>query len=156
MAFVYIDDQVTSFAEMQDVLDRDQRLFDSNEGLSDYAIEPLLIRATERIITQLQNTEWWQGFNSTSSLDPDLIVLRHNDFTDMCVYLALSDYILPLIADFGNEDSAERKKMGYYKQRSDQLFAEIVNAGDWYDFDGDGNISPNEIKQNTYSLKRVR
>jgi len=158
MAFVYENDSVISFAEMQDVLDRDHRLFDNNEGLSDNVIEPLLTRATERILTKIKLTEFWKSYypSGTQNVDPDLIIARHNDFTDLCVYEALSEYVLPIIADFGDEDNAERKKMGYYKQRADALFGELINSGDWYDFDADGSIGTNEIKRDTYSLKRIR
>jgi hypothetical protein len=72
------------------------------------------------------------------------------------VYVALSEFILPSIADFGNEDNAERQKMGYYKQKADELFGELVTAGDWYDFDDDGTIQSDEKSPGQYNLKRVR
>jgi hypothetical protein len=34
--------------------------------------------------------------------------------------------------------------------------AEIITAGDWYDFDGSGSISASEKTVGKYSLKRVR
>ncbi len=70
--------------------------------------------------------------------------------------MALADYVLPNVADFSNEDSAERRKMGYYKQRSENLFEELVTAGDWYDFDGSGAITQAERQPGIYNLKRVR
>ena len=51
MAFVIANNTVVSFAEYTDVLQRDQRLFELNEGLSDDVVEPLLERATQRIQT---------------------------------------------------------------------------------------------------------
>lgn len=168
MAFVIENDTVVSFAEFQDVIQKDQRLFEANEGLTDDTVDTLLVRATERILTKMRSSAWWQSYyvnrsgSSISSvadipaLDPNKIKSRENDFTDLCIYTALAEYILPLVADFGNEDSAERKKMGYYVQRADALFGELVTAGDWYDFDDSGTIASNEKQPGQYNLKRVR
>lgn len=169
MAFVEEAGEITSFAEFQDVVNKDQRLFEANEGLSDDIIETQLIRATERILTRLRSSSWWRAYfvnRNTSvtintaadipALDATRIIARQNDFTDLCVYVALSEFILPSIADFGNEDNAERQKMGYYKQKADELFGELVTAGDWYDFDDDGTITTDEKSPGQYNLKRVR
>jgi hypothetical protein len=169
MAFITENGTVTSFAEFQDVVDKDQRLFEANEGLSDDIVEAQLVRATERILDKFRATDWWRSYyirrdttiNYQSvadipALNPDKILERQNDFTDLCVYTALSEFILPSIADFGNEDSAERQKMGYYTQKASSLFSELVTAGDWYDFDNSGTISSSEKQPGQYNLKRVR
>lgn len=169
MAFISENSVVVSFAEFQDVVDKDQRLFEANEGLSDDNVETQLIRATERILTKLRSTSWWRNYYTrrdtttvyntaadVPALDPNRIKARQNDFTDLCIYTALAEFILPSIADFGNEDNAERQKMGYYSQKSDALFAELVTAGDWYDFDDDDTISSKEKSPGQINLKRVR
>lgn len=169
MAFIIENSTVVSFADFQDVVDADQRLFESNEGLSDDIVEAQLIRATERILAKLRSSQWWQSYyvNRDSSinyqtvadipaLNPNKIKSRLNDFTDLCVYTALGEYILPSIADFGNEDNAERQKMGYYVQKAESLFGELIIAGDWYDFDGSGTIASSEKQPGIYNLKRVR
>ncbi len=168
MAFVTENNTVVSFAEYSDLLARDQRLFEVNEGLSDDVVEPLLVRATERILDKIRATAWWRNYYVSRSnisintvadipaVDPDYIKSRYNDFTELCVYEALAYYVLPLIADFSNEDSAERKKMGYYTQRADALFGELITAGDWYDFDNSGTITSSEKEPGVYNLKRVR
>jgi hypothetical protein len=100
-----------------------------------------------------------QTFKTTADIppvDPDKIKARTNDFTDLCVYTAMYEFILPVIADFGNEDSAERKKMGYYSQKAESLFGELISSGDWYDFDDDGTITSAEKQPGQYNLKRVR
>lgn len=169
MAFIYENEQLISFAEYSDVYDRDQRLFDSNEGLSDDRVEDLLIRATERILTKLRGSAWWQSYyverdktiayNSVAdipALDPNRIIGRTNDFVDLCVYTALAEYILPMVADFGEEDNSERNKMGFYHNRADELFGELITAGDWYDFDNSLVVESNEYDPGQYNLKRVR
>lgn len=166
MAFIIESSVVTSFAEYSDVVTKDQIIFDNNEGLSDDYIEDALIRATNRILLQIKNTEWWQSLytrqtGSVNRLDipaPEgvKIIARQNDFTDLCIYKALSDYILPSVADFGDENNAERQKMGYYKNRETELFMELIQSGDWYDFDGDDTIQTDEKQRGYIALKRVR
>lgn len=169
MAFIKNGSTVISFAEYQDVVDVDQRLFDANEGLTDDVVDPALQRATERILTKMRNTAWWKSYyvardsslNYTTAADiPALnankIIDRQNDFRDLCVFTALSEYILPNVADFSNAESAERQKMGYYTNRAEALFSELVTAGDWYDFDGSGTIASSEKSPGKYNLRRVR
>jgi hypothetical protein len=169
MAFIYENNSLISFAEYDDVFKRDQRVFDSNEGLSDDRVEELLIRATERILTKLRASAWWSSYyekrdNSITyntvadvpALDPNRIIARSNDFVDLCVYTALAEFILPMIADFGEEDNSERNKMGYYQNKSEALFGELISAGDWYDFDDDEIIQSDEKQPGQYNLKRVR
>jgi hypothetical protein len=169
MAFITENNVVVSFAEFQDVVDKDQRLFEANEGLSDDGVEAQLIRATERILSKLRASDWWRSYyikrdtatvyNTVAdvpALDPNKILARQNDFTDLCIYTALAEFILPSIADFGNEDNAERQKMGYYVQKSSSLFQELVTAGDWYDFNDDSTIASTEKQPGQINLKRVR
>lgn len=169
MAFIFESSNVISFADYDDVYARDQRLFDANEGLTDDLIEDLLIRATERILNKIRSSAWWRSYyiardNSTvfntvadiPAVNINRIKGRLNDFTDLCVYTALSELILPMIADFGNEQNAERQKMGYYVGKADSLLAELITAGDWYDFDGDSTIESAERSPGQVALKRVR
>lgn len=166
MAFIVESGAVTSFAEYADVVSKDQVLFDNNEGLTDDFVEDAMVRATTRILQQIKNTEWWQNLytkevGSVNRLDipnPEgvKIIDRTQDFTDLCVYKGLADYILPSVADFGDENSAERQKMGYYKNRETELFMELIQSGDWYDFDGDDTIQTDEKRRGYIALKRVR
>lgn len=169
MAFILNGTELLSFAEYQDVVDTSQRLFDTNEGLTEEVVENHLIRATERILTQLRATDWWRSYyvnrNSSTSfrsvadipaLTATNIKARQNDFTELCVATALGHYILPNVADFGTEDNAERQQMSYYVQRAASLFDELVTAGDWYDFDADGVIASTEKDPGIINLKRVR
>lgn len=169
MAFITESGTVTSFAEFQDVVNKDQRLFEANEGLSDDIVDQQLIRATERILSKIRSSPWWRSYYVTRdsatvyntaadipAVNPDRIKARLNDFTDLCVYVALGEFILPSIADFGNEDNAERQKMGYYTNKAETLFGELITNGDWYDFDNSGTISSDEKSPGQYNLKRVR
>jgi hypothetical protein len=169
VAFIRTGSTVISFAEFQDVLDADQRLFETNEGLTDDVVETTLIRSTERILAKFRSSSWWTSYYVNRSpglqlttvadipaLDANKIQARQNDFTDLCVATAMNEYILPKIADFGTEDNAERNKMGYYAQRAEKLFGELITAGDWYNFDGANGIESKDKQPGHYNLKRVR
>jgi hypothetical protein len=168
MAFIIENNQLVSFAEYSDVKQRDQRVFDSNEGLSDDVVETALIRATERILNRFRSSDWWRSYwlqrSSTAvstvadipALDAGRIKSRANDFTELCVYTAMADYILPQTANFGDEGDDDRAKMGWYSNRAEALFGELITAGDWYDFDDDGTIQSDEKSPGFYNLRRYR
>ena len=170
MAFIQQGTTVYSFAEYQDVVDRDQRLFEANEGLTQDVIEDLLIRSTQRILSLIRATDWWESYYVTRdnngtvintradipALDAALILNRRPDFTDLCVYYGMYTYILPKIADFGEDSNAEVEKMGYYNQKYDRLFSELIRAGDWYDFNNSGTVTSSEKQPGVRNLRRVR
>jgi hypothetical protein len=169
MAFIIDDTTVVSFAEYSDVTALDQRLFDSNEGLTDDVVEAALIKATARLVNKISTTTWWRNYymkrdsslNYTTvadvpSLDIERIQSRKDDFTELCVCTAMADYILPQVADFGDETNSERAKMGYYQNRAERLFEELIEEGDWYDFDNDSTIESTENDPGYVNLRRVR
>ena len=169
MPFISDGQNIISFAEYQDVIDADQRLFEANEGLTDDIIDALLIRSTERVLTLIRASDWWRDLYLKKTANPVLhsaadvplvdinkIIGRQNDFTDLCVYYVLWNYVLPKIADFSREDNAERAKIGFYQNKFQFLFDELINAGDWYDISDDGIVQSNEKMPGNYALKRVR
>lgn len=162
MAFIKESGITVSFAEYQDAVDRDQRLFDANEGLNDdLLIETHLTRATQRILSKIKASGWWLNATGSTaatapSVDPDKIISRLDDFTDLCVYTAFGETILPIVADFGSEDNAERQKMDYYVNKADVRLNELLSAGDWYDFTGTGTITKDDIHASKTLRWRIR
>jgi len=170
MAFIQRGDTVYSFADYDDVLAKDTRVFQANESLTETVVEDAVVRSTQRILNQIRSTGWWksyyirQGGNdyvigeslTVPELNPALIKSRRSDFTDLCVYHAMSEYLLPKIADFGDETSSERAKVSFYNEKYRELFREIIDAGDWYDFDGDDTIETIEKYPVRTNLVRVR
>lgn len=169
MAFIISGGSVLSFASFSDVLATDQRLFEANEGLTEDGVEQSLVRATERILSLFRNSDWWVDLYITKSpnvslqtradvppLDPLRIQDRQDDFTDLCVYYALYNYILPSIADFSREDNAERAKIGFYQGKFNGLFGELISRGDWYNFDGAGAITSDDKMPGVWNLRRIR
>jgi hypothetical protein len=167
MAFIESATAVFSFADYSDVTNKDDRLFVENEGLSQTVVEDLLVRSTERILSQLRSTGWWYDYNrsrgvslanraAVPALDAKRILARKNDFSDLCVYHALYEQILPRVADFGSEENAERQKIGFYQQKYDSLFNELISSGDWYDFDNNAEISTGELEPGFVNPRRIR
>ena len=166
---------VIAFADYEDVTDADQRLFEANEGIANETmVEDLTIKATSRILQLIRNTEWWRRYylleadtaqrlatqtRTTADVplpDANLIIARQSDFTDLCVYFTLYQYLLPKVADFTQQDTAEATKIGVYRTKYDELFRELIDAGNWYDFDASGVIDATEKLPTRTNITRVR
>lgn len=147
MAFIQNATTFFSFAEYSDVTARDQRVFEANEGLTESDVEDMLVRSSERILTLIKDSDWWQRIWGSPAPDVNAlqIIARQDDFTDLCVFHCIHYYLLPKIADFSDEENSERQKLDYYRTKFDELAMELINAGDWYDFDDDDIIQDGEI-----------
>jgi hypothetical protein len=177
MAFINPNNSgVIAFAEYEDVTATDQRLFEANEGIADATtVEDLTIKATSRILQLIRNTVWWKryylvegsdaqriatqtrnGYVDAPLPDPNLIIGRQPDFTDLCVYFTLYEYLLPKVADFSSQDNAEVQKIGVYRTKFDKLFQELIEDGTWYDFDNSGIVTKEEKMPTRLNLVRVR
>lgn len=179
MAFI-VDGQnnVISFAEYTDVLQKDQRLFEANElqipaesGFADVTefVEDMLEKSTKRILLKMKASTWWQAYNSyvgtpindlnvlpsvnPNRIDPGDALGRRQQFTDLCVYYCFKEYLLPLIADFSTDESPEVNKIKYYESKFNDLFNELLSMADWYDADGDGSVE-NAEKATAYMPTR--
>ena len=177
MAFILSGTTVVSYAEALDVRDKDQRLFEANEidftnvpdapaSLNEY-IEDLTAKSTNRINEKIRASARWReylGFAGTGYSDinnipafiPERIIGRKSDFTDMCCYYTLKEYILPKIADFGNPESAEVQKIQYYEGKFEDLFRELLDIFDWFDDDGDGSVEDSEKMIRFRQTRRTR
>lgn len=168
MSFNYSGATFLSFAVTSELDDRDQRLFESNEGLTSGIVDDLLKQASQRILTQIRNTDWWRQyqFSRDASLErdlrllptvnPDRIKSREQEFKDLNIYFALSEYVYPRVADFGNETDGNLQKIKFYRDAYDALFKEIIESGDWYDYDADGTVERTEKQPSRVRLVRVR
>lgn len=176
MAFITVAGSVTSYAEFTDVVQKDQRLLESNElvvpeesGFVDTTdfIEDLLTKSTDRINLKIKASNWWRSYlaytgtivndpSETPDFNPNRIKSRKQDFTDACVYYCFYNYLLPLIADFGNEESNEVQKIKYYEAKFNDIFNELIAMADWYDADGDGTVDADEKAWQYQSVRRSR
>lgn len=174
MAFITVGGTVTSYAEALDVRDKDQRLFEANEidftnvpdnpaNLNEY-IEDLTTKATDRINHKIRLSSRWReylgyagsGYSSIDELpafDPNLILTRKADFTDMCCYYTMKEYLLPKIAEFGNPESPDVQKIEYYEKKFQDIFEELMADFTFYDSDNSGTVDAGE-KMVRYSFPR--
>ena len=176
MAFVISGGNVISYAEANDVRDKDQRLFEANEftltnlpdappTLNDY-IEDLNIKTTARINQKIRASSQWRDYlgyvgadydvNNIPAFNANLILARRSDFTDMCAYYTLKEYLLPRVADFGNPESAEVQKIEYYTSKFNDLFTELLAMFDWYDYDASGAVTDGDRLIRTSKTRRTR
>ena len=176
MAFITVAGSVTSYAEYTDVVQKDQRLLESNElvvpaesGFTDTTdfIEDLLTKSTDRINLKIKASDWWRNYlnytgtnvndiSQTPDFNPNRIKSRKQDFTDACVYYCFYNYLLPLIADFGNEESNEVQKIKYYEAKFNDIMRELLAMADWYDADGDGTVNADEKLWSYTPVRRSR
>lgn len=176
MAFITVGGSVTSYAEYTDLLQKDQRLLEANEiqvpaesGFTDVTdfIEDLLTKSTDRINKKIKASAWWLGYlgytgTSVSNpalvpdFNPNRIRSSQQDFTDMCVYYCLYNYLLPLIGDFSTEESQEVQKIRYYEAKFNDIFKELLALADWYDADGDGTVEDGEKAYTFATVRRSR
>ena len=172
---------VVSFAEYTDVLQKDQRLLEANEigipaesGFADKTefIEDMLTKSTSRILLKIKASTWWQAYNNyvgniindlnnlpnvnANLIDPSNKLGRQQQFTDMCVYYCLAQYLLPLIADFGNEESSTFQKISYYDAKFTDIYNELISIADWYDFDNSGTVDADEKAVTYFQTRRSR
>jgi len=172
---------VVSFAEYTDVLQKDQRLLEANEievpaesGFADKTefIEDMLEKSTNRILLKIKASTWWQAYNNyvgagitnlnnIPNVNPNLIdpgnkIGRQQQFTDLCTYHCLSQYLLPLIADFGNEESSTFQKINYYDAKFTDMYNELISIADWYDYDNSGTVDTDEKAVTYFQTRRSR
>ncbi len=176
MAFIVSGGNVVSYAEATDVRDKDQRLFEANEftlanlpdappTVNDY-IEDLTTKATARINQKIRASSQWRDYlgfvgatydiNNIPAFNANLILARKADFTDMCTYYTLKEYLLPRVADFGNPESAEVQKIEYYSKKFDDLFSELLAMLDWYDYDNSGALDDSDRLVRVSLTRRTR
>tara|TARA_R110000803_G_scaffold4020_3_gene13770 strand:+ start:7095 stop:7667 length:573 start_codon:yes stop_codon:yes gene_type:complete len=168
---------VISFAEYTDVVQKDQRIFEENNlvipaesgflTVVDF-VENTLELGTQRILLKIKASTWWQAYNNyvgntitdldslpnvnPTLIDPGNLQGRRQQFTDLCVYYTMKEYILPLVAEFELE-AADMNKITYYDGKFNELFQELISMSDWYDFDNSGTVDTDE-KLITYAQTR--
>jgi hypothetical protein len=76
MAFISSSGTVISFAEYEDVLAIDQRLFEANEGLTEVIVEDALVKATTRILNKIKSSDWWKNYYISKTTDLSSISAR--------------------------------------------------------------------------------
>ena len=175
MAFITTGSTVISYADAADIRGTDQRLFECNEfsyadapnepqSLDEF-LEDLAKKSTERINQKIRASAQWRAYINSQGGDYSAqnipafvgskILSRKADFTDMCVYYVLKEFLIPKIATF-EENSAELIKIQYYEQKYNGILQELLQFWEWYDYDGGGNITDSEKNIKPQRTRRTR
>lgn len=166
MAFNIVTGEFISFAVYADVAARDQRFFESNEGITSGTVDDLLEQASNRILSKVKATDWWAKyqFSRDTTLENDVrnlpevnalkIIGREQDWKDLNIYFCMAEYLLPRVSDFSIE--ADTTKINFYKDQFTALFNELVQDGSWYDFDGDDTVEKTEKSPSIINRVRIR
>lgn len=166
MAFNIVSGNFVSFAVYSEVAARDQRFFETNEGIDSQTVNSLLEQASDRILAKLKATDWWSEYQFRRNaglandlrmlpdVDPLLIKGREQDWKDLNIYFVMAEYLLPRAADWSNE--ADVAKINFYKDQFAALFKELIEDGRWYDYNADGVVEVNERQPSRINLVRVR
>mgnify|MGYP003642802412 FL=1 len=178
MAFVTnAGNNVIAYCDASDIKDKDQRVFESNEinfadapttptSLDEY-LDDLSIKAFARINEKIRASAKWRSYlgytnnsaltgNTIPGINADRIVGRKSDITDLATYYVLKEYLLPKVADFGDELNSEVQKITYYASKFDDLFNELMDMMDWYDADGANGVDESDKMISFRSNRRSR
>lgn len=172
MAFILSGQTVISYCEAIDIRDKDQRVFEANEinfsdapdapATLDEYLEDLATKSTARINQKIRASAQWREYvgvvdiNDLPAFESEQIMSRKGDFTDLCAYYTLKEYVLPKVADFGNPESPEVQKITYYENKFNDLFQELMGILDWYDLDDSGAVDSNEQRTRFAKTRRTR
>jgi len=171
---------VISFAEYTDVVQKDQRIFEANNlkipaesgflTIQDF-VEDMLEKSTNRILLKIKASTWWSNYNyyvgnsfnpmnrpnvNPNLIDPGNALGRRQQFTDMCVYYCFGEYLFPLFAEFGNDESPEVAKIPYYNNKFVDIYNELLAIADWYDADNSGTVDADEKAVSFSKTRRTR
>jgi hypothetical protein len=141
-------------------------IFESNENVTSIQVVDTLTQASQRILSKIKSTDWWQDYQFTRdpslnrdvklvpAVDPDNIILSEQLFKDLNIYFAFAEYLMPRVADFSNDSDVN--KINFYKDQFNSLFKELIEDGSWYDFDADGTVEVTERQPSRINLVRIR
>ena len=175
MAFITSGSTVLSYAAATDIRDKDQRIFECNEfnyadapdapaTLNEY-LDDLAVKSTARINQKIRASASWRAYLASQGSDyssqnipdfnPSKIITRKADFTDICAYYVIKEFLLPKVANF-DENSADLNKIQYYDQKFNSILQELLQMFDWYDYDASGTVTTSEKNIKPQRFRRSR
>lgn len=141
---------MSQFATDADLKDYEPQILEF--GIQDFSD---LHQRTYDDIIRLLNIRWWpttrygrldisvlQG--STTKLEQGK--LNASQFERAAVYHVLAHYIYPKLSTFDPAGDVFREKMSYYKNKFEEEFSLILQAGVEYDLDSSGTFTDSEKK----------
>jgi len=135
-------------------------------GITDFGDQ---LQFAENDVLRRIREEWWERYRhqirykditKVTSVEMTSSKLTNAQWTQSVVYLALSQYIYPILTKWKDPDTGEGKdtfqvQLDFYKNRYDEEFQAILRDGVEYDEDGGGSVSDSE-KEAIHYLRLVR
>lgn len=129
-----------AFATNNNLQEYAPEVFD--QGVDDWTDE--LAKAEEDVKNMIQ-FKWFNKFYSRDQWDATKLV--ESQWTKTTVYQALYAYILPKLSTFRPEGDPFREQLSFYKDRFTEEWELQFGIGIKYDFEDDGTIGNEDIKQ---------
>lgn len=112
------------------------------QGVDDWTDE---LAKAQVDVTNMIQFKWWNKFYSRSEFDASKLV--DTQWTKTTVYQALYAYILPKLSTFRPEGDPFREQLTFYKDRFTEEWELQFGIGIQYDFEDDGTIGNEDVKQ---------
>lgn len=128
---------MTAYATDEDLVKFIPDIFD--HGVDSFNEE--MTRSTGDVQRRIKS-DWWMIENDPNLFDATK--LKASEWKRTTVYHALAYYIMPRLSNFSEDDSFQRQ-MVFYRERYQEEFKDVLNAGISYDDDGSGTYSVDEI-----------
>lgn len=112
------------------------------QGVDDWTDE---LAKAQVDVTNMIQFKWWNKFYSRSEFDASKLV--DTQWTKTTVYQALYAYILPKLSTFRPEGDPFREQLTFYKDRFTEEWELQFGIGIQYDFEDDGSIGDEDVKQ---------
>lgn len=137
-----------AWATDENLVDYIPDIFDHGES----SFDTELLRSEDDVVRKIKG-DWWNVSHTPSDFDKTKLV--EGEWTRAVVYHALAYYILPKLANFGDEDTFLAMR-DFYESRYAEEMDEVFAAGVSYDFDGDSVINEETEVRRTTQTRLVR
>lgn len=128
---------MSAYATDEDLVAIVPDIFD--HGVESFTAE---LNRSEDDVQRRIKTDWWMISHDPN--DFDATKLKASEHTRTVIYHALAYYILPRLSNFQENDTFQNQ-MQFYRDRYQEEFKAVLNAGISYDDDGDSQYSNAEI-----------
>lgn len=128
---------MSAYATDEDLVAIVPDIFD--HGVESFTAE---LNRSEDDVQRRIKTDWWMIEHDPNLFDATK--LKASEHTRTVIYHALAYYILPRLSNFQENDTFQNQ-MQFYRDRYQEEFKAVLNAGISYDDDGDSVYSQSEI-----------
>lgn len=146
--YTFLGERIMAMSTDDDLLKYQPEIL--NYGIDEFTEEHA--KARDDVLRKLRS-EWWSkaktyyAFPGNSKYaEMDETKLNESQFTRVAVFRVLSEYALPQLTKWNNENEEDKFQvmMKHYEKRYKTEFEEILLDGVEYDFDDDGVVQDDE------------